>query len=417
MTGILSVRLPGRDGSVGSSSSAQPGRDDDPEDPQRVGEPRGLLRLACDAGHHGDGDLVEAQLVPEALQRDLVRVEAVLAEVHLVEFRDPDGAVAVRAVRDLDAGEDRDQAREKHDAYVPDAPGLLVEPHETRAEDEVRLILDDRAHQPVQLFGLVLPVGVQVHDGERPLGLRYGEAGPEGVALAPVDDVGDDGHALGPRVHRRGVLRAVVHDHGLYRVAEDLVWDAPEDAADAALLVVGRHDYEDLVRVAFELLLMGEELLRVVPDGEARDDLAGLAARGPHPPQHVQKQREQQQVGEPEQGEGAVLEAEQSAHGLEDLRHHRDEGHAEGYEQGEEQVEPAPPAAELEDAVRREEQSYNDAGDAYVFGLQHRILPRALLLVHDFLGPPQRGGGNLRGIAAVGVLAGYLGNLFQQPFA
>src|SRR5215217_3286113 len=42
----------------------------------------------------------------------------------------------------------------------------------------------------------------------------------------------------------------------------------------------------------------------------------------------------------------------------------------------------------------------------------------ALLLVYDLLlRPPQRGGGNLRGVAAVGVLAGYLGDLLQQPIA
>src|ERR687894_394327 len=47
-----------------------------------------------------------------------------------------------------------------------------------------------------------------------------------------------------------------------------------------------------------------------------------------------------------------------------------------------------------------------------------RCLPETVLLGHDPLPrPPQRGGGNLRGVAAVGVLAGYLGDLLQQTFA
>src|ERR671921_927254 len=45
-------------------------------------------------------------------------------------------------------------------------------------------------------------------------------------------------------------------------------------------------------------------------------------------------------------------------------------------------------------------------------------LPESVLLGHDlFPRPPQRGGGDLRGVAAVGVLAGYLGDLLQQTFA
>src|SRR5829696_8708037 len=47
-----------------------------------------------------------------------------------------------------------------------------------------------------------------------------------------------------------------------------------------------------------------------------------------------------------------------------------------------------------------------------------RRLPVAVLPGNDLLArPPQGGGGDLRGVAAVGVLAGYLGDLLQQSFA
>src|SRR5829696_10583778 len=47
-----------------------------------------------------------------------------------------------------------------------------------------------------------------------------------------------------------------------------------------------------------------------------------------------------------------------------------------------------------------------------------RRLPVAVLPGNDLLArPPQGGGGDLRGVAALGVLAGYLGDLLQQTFA
>src|SRR5215211_9449893 len=113
--------------------STQPGRDYDSEDPQRVGQPRWLLGLAGGAAHHRDGDLLEAQLVLEGFEDDLVGVEPVLAQVHLVEFRNPYGAVAVSTVGDLHAGEQRNHAREEYHPDVADAPRFLVEAHKAGA--------------------------------------------------------------------------------------------------------------------------------------------------------------------------------------------------------------------------------------------------------------------------------------------
>src|SRR5215212_5423239 len=440
----------------------QPGRDNHPEDSEWIGQHWGLLGLAGGAPHHRDGDLLETQLVLEGFEDDLVGVEAVLAQMQLVELRDPDGAVAVRAVGDLHASEQRDHAREKDHPEVTDAPCLLVEAHKTGAEHEVRLALHYGLHQTLELFGLVLPVGVEVDDDLGLLGLRYREARPQGVALAPVDHVGHDGHALLPGDSRRLVGRAVVHDDRFYLVTQDLIGDTAQHPPDAALLVVGGHDYQHLAGMPLGPLFGREVLLGVLPHGEAGDDLAAAAPGRPHAPEHVQKQREEQEVGETEQGEGAVLQAEHAAHRFEDLWDDRDQDDAEADQEREEQVEPAPPAPELEDAVRREEQRYDDAGDAYMFGLQHQILlgsagallmrclvlpvfqftlaisttspglfcpnapeppptkrdrssrslPMALLLVYALLlRPPQRGGGNLRDVAAVGVLSGYLGDL------
>src|SRR5919112_3874341 len=135
---------------------SQPGRDYDPEDPERVGQPRWLLGLAGGAAHHRDGDLLEAQLVLEAFEDDLVGVEAVLAQVELVKLGDSDRPVAVGAVGDLDAGEKRDHTREEYNPHVTDAPGLLVVAHEPGAEHEVRPALDYGLDEPVELLRLVL---------------------------------------------------------------------------------------------------------------------------------------------------------------------------------------------------------------------------------------------------------------------
>ena len=121
-------------------------------------------------------------------------------------------------------------------------------------------------------------------------------------------------------------------------------------------------------------LFGGEVSLRVLLYGEAGDDLAVAAGGLAHAGQEVQEEPEEEQHGDGEQRETAVLEAEQAGEDPEELGYHRDEGDAEGDEQREEQVEPAPPSAVPVEAVRREEQRYDDAGDAYVFGLRHQIL-------------------------------------------
>ena len=49
-------------------------------------------------------------------------------------------------------------------------------------------------------------------------------------------------------------------------------------------------------------------------------------------------------------------------------------------------------------------------------GEAHGVELRGSLVYALHLWPPQRGGRDLRGVAAVGVLSGYLGDLLQQPF-
>src|SRR5215211_384778 len=294
---------------------SQPGRDYDSENSERIGKPRWLLGLAGGTAHHRDGDLLEAQLVLEGFEDDLVGVEPVLAQVHLVELRDPYGAVAVRAVGDLHAGEQRDHAREEHHPSVTGTPSLLVVAYKTGAEHEVRLALYYGLYEAVEFLRLVLPVGVEVGD-----------------ALAPVDDVGNDRYALGPGYLRRRVVRAVVHDHRLHLVAEDLGGDTAQHTLNAALLVLGGHDYKHLTRVSLGPLLGREVLLGVLPYGEAGDDLAAAAARLPHPAQEVQIESEEQQYGDREQCEATVLEAEQPGEDPTDLRDDRDQGHARGDE-------------------------------------------------------------------------------------
>ena len=146
---------------------------------------------------------------------------------------------------------------------------------------------------------------------------------------------------------------------------------------------VGWHDYQDLAGMSLGPLFGGEVSLRVLLYGEAGDDLAVAAGCLTHAGQKVQEEPEEEQHGDGEQRETAVLEAEQAGEYPEELGYHRDEGDAEGDEQREEQVEPAPPSAVPVEAVRREEQRYDDAGDAYVFGLRHQILlgPAGALLM------------------------------------
>src|SRR3712207_4238941 len=220
--------------------STQPGGDDDPEDPERVGELRGLLGLARRTAQHRHGHLRKTQLLLERLEDDLRGVEAVLAQVQLVQLRDPYRPEAVGAVADPGACEERDQLREEHDADVADAASLLVETHEARAEHEVRLVLDDGPHETLYLLWLLLAVGVEVDHDPGPLQLRYREARAQGVALAPVDDVGDDRGTLLQGDGFRRVGRAVIDHDGLHLVAEDLLGHLLENPLYAALLVVGR---------------------------------------------------------------------------------------------------------------------------------------------------------------------------------
>ena len=197
-------------------------------------------------------------------------------------------------------------------------------------------------------------------------GLRYREARPQGVALAPVYHVAHHGHALSPGDVGRSVGRAVVHDHRLDLVAEDLVGDATQHPLDGALLVAGGDDDQDLARVSLGPLLGREVFLGVLPYGEAGDDLAVATTGLPHAVQQVQEEPEEQQHGDREQRETAILEPEKAGKDPEYLRYDRDKDDAERYEEGEDQVEPAPPSAVPVDAVRREERGDDEACDAHV---------------------------------------------------
>ena len=115
-------------------------------------------------------------------------------------------------------------------------------------------------------------------------------------------------------------------------MTQDLIGDPAQHLLDAPLLVVGWHDDQDLARVPLGSLCGGEVFLRVLPYGQAGDDLAAAAARLPHPAQEVQIESEEQQYGDREQCEATVLEAEQPGEDPTDLRDDRDQGHARGDE-------------------------------------------------------------------------------------
>ncbi len=100
------------------------------------------------------------------------------------------------------------------------APCLLVETHEAGAQNEVCLVLDDGLYEAFDLLGLVLSISVQVDHDVGALELGYREAGAQGVALAPVDDVGDYGDPLLAGDGRRGVGRAVIHHYCLHLISQ-----------------------------------------------------------------------------------------------------------------------------------------------------------------------------------------------------
>src|SRR5215212_4825546 len=116
-------------------------------------------------------------------------------------------------------------------------------------------------------------------------------------------------------------------------------------------------------------------LLRVLADGEARDYLAVSAPRLLHLVEQVEEQGEEQQGRERQEREAAVLQPEQAGKDLAHLRDHRDQGHPEGYEEAEEQAEPAVPATTVpEDAVHREEYGDDYTSEAHVL-CRHRLAP------------------------------------------
>ena len=81
-------------------------------------------------------------------------------------------------------------------------------------------------------------------------------------------------------------------------MTQDPVRDAAQDFLDAALLVVGGHDYQDLAGVSLGPLFGGEVLLRVLLYGEAGDDLAVAASGLAHAAKEVQEEPEEEQHGD-----------------------------------------------------------------------------------------------------------------------
>ena len=103
-----------------------------------------------------------------------------------------------------------------------------------RADHDIGLALQHRLDQPGQLLGQVLAVAVDHHDHVRLEVAGLAQAGVEGLALAPVALVADDGRPGRFGDRGGGVARAIVHHDHRDRVLPDL----EHHAADEALFII-----------------------------------------------------------------------------------------------------------------------------------------------------------------------------------
>ncbi len=172
-------------------------------------------------------------------------MELVLREADLDEAARPDRPVAVRDVRDLGAAEEVDEARVDGDPRVARRRLLLVLPHPSRPDHEVRQVLDDRGHERRHLARVVLAVRVERdhHVHAEALGDQVPRL--ERGALTRVHGVGDDLGSGRTRDRRGAVARPVVDHQDVGREPGDNGRDLREHAGQARGLVEGRDADED----------------------------------------------------------------------------------------------------------------------------------------------------------------------------
>ena len=202
--------------------------------------------------------------------------------------------------------------------------------HPSRADDEVRLVRDDRLDQAVHLGRVVLAVGIEGHDDidAEPLGDEV--AGLEGGALAAVDRVADDVGALRPGDVGRPVAGAIVDDQDVGGQAGHLRRHLGQDAGQAVGLVERRDADED---PAPGLAAGGLELRR----RQRPDEAAHPLVRAIGPTQCVEHQQIGDRHRDDEHGDEAserfALEAQDVLDRPDDVREQRDAEQAEADEE------------------------------------------------------------------------------------
>src|SRR5258708_4533688 len=87
----------------------QPGEDDRASESEAVAQRARLLRHTMGAARDGDGHLDDPESASERLDQELGGVELLLPELERLEDLGAHRAVAVRAVGDLGAGQERDE--------------------------------------------------------------------------------------------------------------------------------------------------------------------------------------------------------------------------------------------------------------------------------------------------------------------
>src|ERR1700744_6561977 len=102
-------------------SLAEPGADDGVGEAEAVAHHGGLLRVAVEALFDRDRDLFGGDAALDRLDHELGGVELLLAEDELGEDRGADGAIAVRAVGNVGAGDEADHPVEEDDAELTGA--------------------------------------------------------------------------------------------------------------------------------------------------------------------------------------------------------------------------------------------------------------------------------------------------------
>ena len=202
--------------------------------PEPVAQVGPLLRHASRPPPDRHRHVEHTQAGTRGTEQELRVVELVLREADLDEAARPDRPVAVGDVRDVRAAEEVDEARVDGDARIARRRLLLVLPHPTRPDDEVRQVRDDRGHERRHLARVVLAVRVERDHDVHAEALGDQVPGLERGALARVHGVGDD---LGPgrtRDRRRAVAGPVVDHQDVGREPGDHGRDLREHAREGS---------------------------------------------------------------------------------------------------------------------------------------------------------------------------------------